>query len=127
VIHRFDVVSIGVDQKRSEISRVILALARRAIVAAAGRETRVVNPAHHGLIFRLKRQMDVTRRLFIRTERIDPQLVAREVSLVVAADGNTQRAEHRAIEPLRAFQIACPQMNVIDQPADVKLAHSAPP
>src|SRR5687768_6019868 len=45
------------------------------------------------------------------------------MSLVIRTDRFAQRAEHGAIEALRSGEIRRPQVNVIDQPADVDLAH----
>ena len=101
----------------------VLPLAGRAVVTAAGGEPRFVKAPHGILVASLKCQMDVRSGTTIVAQRIDPQLVALEVSLVVRTDRFAQRAEHGAIEALRSSEIRRPQVNVIDQPADVDLAH----
>src|SRR6266700_3986791 len=51
--HRLDIVPIGIDQERREISRaVILAMTRRAIVTTAGLQAFGVKPLDRGMVGR---------------------------------------------------------------------------
>jgi hypothetical protein len=92
----------------------VRALTRRTVIAAAGGETRFVKAPHCFLIRRLKRKVHVRGGLHLFTERIDPQLIAREMTLIVAAQRNVQRPEHRAIKRPRRFQVARAKMDMID-------------
>ena len=101
----------------------IFPLARRSVVATASGQAGRVEAPHGICIASLKCQVHMGCRLAIAAERIDPQLVAQEVRFVVGADWLVERAEHRAIEPFRGSEVARSQVDVIDQSADVPLAH----
>ena len=66
--------------------------------------------------------MHVSGGVLIVAERIDPQLVAGKMVLVVGADRFAERIEHGAIEPLRVSEVPGAQVDVVEQTADMKFS-----
>jgi hypothetical protein len=87
---------------------------------AAVRQRRLVEGLHHGLVFRLERQVDAAGQFalnFGASGRGDEQFVGPEVLVVGSADGNLQRIEDRGVERLAGGQVAHHQSDVVDQTA----------
>ena len=117
----------GIEQKSGEVARMVLPLAGRTVVAAAGGEAGFVEAAHGIRIASLKGQVHVRSRRAIVAERIDPQLVHLQVRRVVGVDRQVERTEHGAIETFAGGKIASTEVNVVDETSDVPFAHEGAP
>jgi hypothetical protein len=118
VKYGFDIVSVGVQHKRSVVPGVVRPLARRAVVAASGTEGSLVERGDRFTIWSLKGQVnpgDLPVRL------VDEELVDMEVAFAFnealrAAEGG----DDGDVEALARLYIRHPQVNMVDEPAEMK-------
>lgn len=121
--HRFDVVAIGITEKRRVVAGVVKALARRAVVFAARSEPRLVERSDGFLVRGLKGEMRATGERALRGLAVfggDEQLVEPEEAGPSAAERNAERTEHGLIEALAAFEIWHDEVEVIEQTPSMK-------
>jgi hypothetical protein len=119
VENRFDIVAVGVQQKRGEISGMVFPLTRCAIVAAASGEAGFMEALHGSLILRLESEVNVGTRALVRAQRIDPKLVDLQMLVVVTTDWLPKRAQYGAVEALGSGEVTRPQMHMIEQPSEM--------
>jgi hypothetical protein len=114
-----DVVAVRIEHEGRVVTRVVGALARRAVVAPAGVEGGAVEGLHNVGPGSLERQVDTRHRAI---GAIDVELVGVEV--VFAFDEGVlpaDRCEHRTVETPARVEVRDPQVHVVDQSADVEL------
>src|SRR6187402_2570313 len=122
--YRLDVVAVGIDQEGGVISRVIGALTRIAIGNAAGLDTGLKDLLHHLTAARLKRQMDSTGQMSLCGAALlsrNEQLIGPKIIGTRAANRDLQAGEDGFVEALAGGQVAHHELNVINQPATIKL------
>lgn len=111
VIHRFDIVAVGIKRKSGVVARMVAPLPWRAVVPPAGRKNRCMEAIDHGAVLRLEGEVHVSD----RGTDIDPQLIGKEVT-VPLDEGNLEGRERRLVEALGRIEIVYFQVEVIDQP-----------
>lgn len=116
--HGFHVVSVGIEQERRVIAGMIRAVARRAVVLAAGGEARGMKALDRLAIRSLEREVHAPRECTGRRRARgvgDEQLVRPEETRAFAADRDIERFEHGAVETLAPCQVSDDEVQVIDQ------------
>jgi len=118
MVDGLDIITVWIEQVGALIARVIVQLTGSAIVLAADGEPCLVK-AFDGLgIRRLECEMNPPFRLPVIA---DEKLVGAEVAVSFQRQIPAQRRQHPAVEPLAGLEVAGPEMQVVDQPAEVIL------
>lgn len=118
----FDVISVRVEHVGRVIAWVILALARRAVVAAACGKSSFVEAADRLVVRGLKGDVKPCGRLGVVAHE---ELVRGEGSIALPREVSPNRSEDRAIEALALFEIGNAYVNVVKEPAQVEFIHAA--
>ena len=108
----FNVVAVGIDREGRVVARVVGALARRSVVAAARSQRRPVKGLDRLPVRRLEREMDARH---VAVGHVDPELV--HVEMPVAFDERVSQAErrqHGPIEALAGFQVLDAQVDMVE-------------
>src|SRR5262245_54051173 len=96
VIHRLDVVAVGIEDESRVVAGVVVALARGAVVPASVGHRGAVEGVDHRPVLRLERDVVAPGELalhLLAVARSDVELVGPEVALVRASDRNLQDLE----------------------------------
>src|SRR5690606_31712227 len=118
--HGLDVVAVGVEEEGGVVAGVVVALARRAVVAAAGLEPRSMPGLDHGAVAGLEGEMVATGQLARRRLAVggrDEQLVDPEMVVALAAEGQLQNLEQGLVEAAAGLDVAHDQLDMVDQAA----------
>ncbi len=122
MVYGLDVVAVGVEDVRRVVPRVIGPLARRAVVAASGSDRGLVEAVDRPAIGSLEREVEIGRR---RSVGADEELVGGEPAVALPEDAEPERLERTRVEALARFEIPHPQMDVVEEPACMRLGHES--
>jgi hypothetical protein len=114
VVHRLDIRPVRIEDVRAVVARVIRALSRRSVVAAAGCERSVVEAVDGLAIGCLEREVESRRD---GTVVADEELVGREPALAFTRDPEPERLECAGVEPLARVDVGDPEVNVVEKAA----------
>ena len=114
VMHRLDIVAVGIEEEGRVITWMVIPLAGSAIVASARFEAGLMETAHCVMVWCLEGEMNAGRLAACR-HRLDPELIAVEEAWTfdhpnILAD----RRYHSFVEALARFEVLGIEMNVIE-------------
>ena len=123
MVDGLDVVSIGIQQVRAVVAGMVVPLAGRTVVPSARCQTGPVESSGGRGTLGLQGQMGPPRR---RAIVADEELVREEVVLPLADDVAAERLQLCPVEASGRFDVRNPDVDVIDEPAVMKLHHACP-
>ena len=117
MVDGLDVVTVGVENVGRVVARVVRAFAGRAVVLPSGRDRGGVEAPHRFLVLGLERDVHALGR---RPVVAHEELVGPEVALP-AVQLDPEGAERGLVETTTRLEVSNAQVDVVEEPAPVKL------